>query len=163
MKKQIGKSVCITSSKGGVGKTFLTLCLAGVYEAIGKKVLILDLDLSGGGIAVATNKTFERTIYNFVDDYSNNRFKNFDDYVTKYDDLIHILPSPKDPRQANKIDSKYLEIAMEKAKYHYDIVLVDTTHHLDETNLVILDDVDSILFVLQNDPLHLKNILHFLT
>ena len=49
------------------------------------------------------------------------------------------------------------EIVLEKATNHYDMVLVDTTHDLNESNLVILDSVDSILFVMQNDPMDLKN------
>lgn len=163
MKKKLGKSICMFSGKGGVGKTFLTMCLAGVYETIGKKVLILDFDLSSGGIAVSLNKEYEKTIYNLVDDYTNNRFKNFLDYVTVYDEFISFLPSPKDPRQASKIDSKYLEIALSKAVLHYDVVLVDTTHILNETNLVLLDSVDNILFLMENDPMDLKNMKSLLS
>lgn len=158
-----GKSLCLFSSKGGVGKTITTLNLAGVFEQIEKKVLILDLDLSSGGIACALNKPFEKTIYNFMDDYNNNRYSQFTDYITHYDEWIDILPSPKDPRQASKINSKYIEIAMDKAIYNYDIVLIDTNHILNEQNLVILDMVDTILFLMQNDPLDVKNMKSLLS
>ena len=40
-----GKIVTVTSMKGGVGKTVSVLCLAAVYADLGKKVLIVDLDL----------------------------------------------------------------------------------------------------------------------
>lgn len=157
MSKTKGKSMCIFSSKGGVGKTIITTNLAGVYEHLEKKVLIIDLDLSSGGITMALNRPFEKTIYNFVDDYNNNRYKSFQDYVTKYDDYIDILPSPKDPRQINKIDSKYIDILIDKAESYYDMVLIDTNHVLDEINILTLDKVDYILFILANDPLCLKN------
>ena len=163
MKKKIGKSLCLFSGKGGVGKTVLTLNLAAVYSQINKHVLIVDLDLSGGGIALATNKAFDKTIYNFVDDYNNNRFKDFNDYVVKYNDYIDIMPSPKDPRQASKIDSKYIEILLDKAMFHYDMVLIDTNHNLNELNLVVLDAADNILFVMENDPMDLKNIKSLLS
>ena len=156
MKKKIGKSLCLFSGKGGVGKTILTLNLAAVYSQINKHVLIVDLDLSSGGIALATNKVFDKTIYNFVDDYNNNRFKDFNDYVVKYNENIDIMPSPKDPRQASKIDSKYIEILLDKAMFHYDMVLIDTNHNLNELNLVVLDAADNILFVIENDPMDLK-------
>jgi len=162
-KKKKGISLCLFSGKGGVGKSVLALNLAGLYCSIGKRVLLLDLDLSSGSIAVALNKPYEKTIYNFVDDYNNNRFKEFSSYVTKYNDHIDFLPSPKDPRQASKINSKYLEIAMDKATNDYDVVLIDTNHQLNETNLVILDAVDKILFVMQNDPLDLKNMKSILS
>ncbi len=48
MKKKIGKSLCLFSGKGGVGKTILTLNLAAIYSQINKHVLIVDLDLSSG-------------------------------------------------------------------------------------------------------------------
>ena len=163
MKKKIGKSLCLFSGKGGVGKTILTLNLAAIYSQINKHVLIVDLDLSSGGIALATNKVFDKTIYNFVDDYNNNRFKNFNDYVVKYNENIDIMPSPKDPRQASKVDSKYIEILLDKAMFHYDMVLIDTNHNLNELNLVVLDAADNILFVIENDPMDLKNMKSLLS
>lgn len=158
-----GKSICVFSAKGGVGKTVTAINLAGIYEHLEKKVLLVDLDLSSGGISVALNRPFEKTIYNFVDDYNNNRYKNFKDYVTSYDSYIDILPSPKDPRQANKIDSKYIDLLLDKAAYNYDIVLIDTNHILNEINIVTLDKVDTILFILTNDPLDLKNMKSLLS
>ena len=163
MKKKIGKSLCLFSGKGGVGKTILTLNLAAIYSQINKHVLIVDLDLSSGGIALATNKVFDKTIYNFVDDYNNNRFKDFNDYVVKYNENIDIMPSPKDPIQASKIDSKYIEILLDKAMFHYDMVLIDTNHNLNELNLVVLDAADNILFVIENDPMDLKNMKSLLS
>lgn len=163
MIRKKGKSLCLFSAKGGVGKTIMTLNLAGIFEQIEKRVLIIDLDLSSGGIAAALNCPFEKTIYNFMDDYNNNRYHDFQEYVTKYDDFIDILPSPKDPRQAGKIDSKYIELALDKAVYSYDVVLIDTTHDLNEQNLVMLDIVDEILFIMNNDPLNVKNMKSLLS
>lgn len=163
MIRKKGKSLCLFSAKGGVGKTITTLNLAGVFEQIEKKVLILDLDLSSGGVSVSLNRPSLKTIYNFVDDYNNNRYHEFQDYVTKYDAFIDILASPKDPRQASKIDSKYIEIVLDKAVYNYDIVLIDTNHNLNEQNLVMLDSVDDILFVMTNDPMDLKNMKSLLS
>ena len=57
-----GKSFCVFSAKGGVGKTTTVLNLAGTYEKLNKKVLIIDLDLSGGSIAVALNKVPDKIL-----------------------------------------------------------------------------------------------------
>lgn len=163
IKRELGHSIAVFSGKGGVGKTITVLNLAGIYETIGKKVLIMDLDLSNGSIALCLNKAYQKTVYNFMDDYNNNRFKDFNDYVIHYDKQIDVLPSPKDPREANKIDSKYLEIAIDKASYHYDVILIDMDHTLSEGNLVILDAVYEILFVMNNDPMDLKNMKSILS
>ena len=39
-----GISILISAAKGGVGKTIMTLNLAGIYEVLEKKVLIIDFD-----------------------------------------------------------------------------------------------------------------------
>jgi len=152
-----GMSIGVSSAKGGVGKTFTTLNLAGLYETLDKQVLIIDFDLSSGGIAAALNIEPEKSIYNLVDDFNNNRFRDFRNYVTRYDSHIDILASPKDPRQASKIDPKYVELILDKAVFNYDVVLIDTSHVLDQFNVLTMDLVDHMLFLVTNDPLDLKN------
>ena len=158
-----GISVCITSAKGGVGKTVTTLNLAGLYEQLEKKVLIIDFDLASGGISVALNMDINKSIYNLVDDYINNRYKEFKNYVASYDNYIDVLASPKDPRQAGKIDSKYVELILDKAVNNYDVVLIDTSHVLNDLNVSIMDLVDKLLFLVTNDPLDLKNMRSLMT
>ena len=50
-----GKVITVSSVKGGVGKTTMVLNLAGIYCGLNKKVLIIDLDLYCGGVAVSFN------------------------------------------------------------------------------------------------------------
>lgn len=152
-----GISICITSAKGGVGKTLTTLNLAGVYETLEKKVLIIDFDLWGGGISAALNIKASKSVYNLIDDVNNNRYSDFKNYVASYDEYIDILASPKDPRQASKIDAKYIELILDKAVFNYDIVLIDTNHILNDFNILTMDLVDNLLFIVTNDPLDLKN------
>jgi len=158
-----GKSFCVFSAKGGVGKTTTVLNLAGTYEKLNKKVLIIDLDLSGGSIAVALNKVPDKSIYNMIDDMNNNRYNSLAEYVTKYDDNIDFLASPKDPRQASKIDAKYLDVILDKALFAYDIVIIDTSHIINEINLTVLEKVTNILFMVTNDPYDLKNMKSLLS
>lgn len=153
-----GTSICITSAKGGVGKTITTLNLAGIYESMQKKVLIIDLDLTNGGIALALNCKYDKSIYTLFQDLSINNYDNFNDYVTKYDDFIDILPCSVDPRDAFKINDSLIDVILERACFIYDIVLIDVNHILSDLNLYTLDKVDKILFVTSNDLLDLKNL-----
>ena len=73
------------------------------------------------------------------------------------------MASPKDPRQAAKIDSSYVEIILDKAVHNYDVVLIDTNHNLNEFNISILDRADEILFFVTNDPMDLKNMKSLLS
>ena len=157
-----GKTICVYGAKGGIGKSTFVMNLAGIFSNLQKKVLILDLDLSNGAISCALNTDINKTIFNFSDDYNNNRFENIDDYITKYNDFISVLSAPKDPRQANKIEPKYLDILIDKCLYKYDFILMDTTHTLDEINVYALDKADNILFIINNDAIGLKNLKNIL-
>lgn len=153
-----GKSMCISSAKGGVGKTTNLLNLAGIFEQLEKKVLIIDFDLYTGGQAVYLNKENDKSIYNLYFDLLNNSYKDLSNYTIKIDNYIDLLCAPKDPRDANKIDASYIKEIINKGKIEYDVVLVDTNHALNDINLSVLDAVDEILFFITNDPLDLKNI-----
>ena len=152
-----GNILCLFGVKGGIGKSILAMNLAGVESNLKRKVLIVDADLYGGSIALALNKPVNKTIYNFVDDYNNNRYKDLNEYITKYNEYIDFIASPKDPRKSNKIDSNYIEILLDKAKFNYDLIIIDTNHILDEINLSILDKSDNILFLVSNDSFDIKN------
>lgn len=157
MKKEKAKIVCVTSNKGGVGKTFITTNLAGIYSKLGKKVLIIDLDLFFGGIAASLNVDMNKSIYHLTDDFSNNRYKHINDYICIYDENIHILSACRDPRYGNKIEARYIDLILQQVSLLYDVILVDTSHDLGECKLLVMDRSNMVLFVVTNDLLDLKN------
>ena len=154
--KDKNKTVCIMSTKGGIGKSVFTLNLAGIYASIKKKVLIVDLDLTSGSIAMALNKPYEKSIYDVIEDLRNNIYEKLDNYTLKYNEYIDCLPCPKDPRQSSLVDPKYIEFLLNRAQYEYDIVLIDTNHILTDINLFALDYSDYILYVMNNDLMNFK-------
>ena len=149
--------ITITSVKGGTGKTTNVLNIAGILSNIGKHVLIIDLDLYTGGIACSLNIENDKDLFLLVNDMNNNKFDYLENYIIKYNDNIDVLPAPKDPRDASKINAKYLNVVLSKAKMKYDVVLIDTNHLLTDTNLVVLDNSDTILYFISNNPIDLKN------
>ena len=157
MKKDAAKIITIFSCKGGVGKTTTLINLAGIYSLMDKKVLIMDLDLNSGGIATSLNVDVNKTIYNVVDDMGNNRFDGIENYVSKYNDKIDVLAAPKDPRDALKVDSKYIDLIIMSAMYKYDVILIDTSHNISPISLIALDKSDNTLFMVTNDLVDLKN------
>lgn len=157
MKKDAAKIITIFSCKGGVGKTTTLINLAGIYSLMDKKVLIMDLDLNSGGIATSLNVDVNKTIYNVVDDMGNNRFDGIENYVSKYNDKIDVLAAPKDPRDALKVDSKYIDLIIMSVMYKYDVILIDTSHNISPISLSALDKSDNTLFMVTNDLVDLKN------
>ena len=152
-----GKVIAVSSVKGGVGKTTILLNLAGIYCSLGKRVLVIDLDLYSGGVAASLNVKNSKDIYMMIDSMANNRFTELKKYVTTYNSNIDVLACPKDPRTATKVEGRFIPLIFDLAKKEYDVVLVDTTHILNYINLTILDYAYMSLFVITNDIVDLKN------
>ncbi len=155
--KKNGKIISISSVKGGVGKTTMAINLAGIYYTMGKKVLIIDADFYSGGVSVWLDIRNKKDIYTMINSIANNMYTNIDDYVTSYNNGIDILSSPRDPRSAIHIESKYIPVIFDFARRNYDVIIVDTNHIMNETNLMILDNSYMSLFMVTNDLVDLKN------
>lgn len=160
-----GKIVTITSMKGGVGKTQVVLNLASMLALENQKVLIIDLDLYTGDVAFSLNVKPSGTIFNLCDDITNNRYK-FDRksiYITDYNEYISVLAAPKDPRQASKIDPRYIELILNHFSNRYDVVLIDTSHILSHYNMMAFELSDKIFHVFTNDALDIKSTKTFMS
>ena len=162
MKNERGKIITITSMKGGVGKSVFLLNLAGVYQRLGKKVLLVDLDFSSGALALSLNIPEKKTIYHALDDLMHNRFQKADDYISSYNEWIDVIACPKDPRHATKIEIRYLETFLERVSFSYDVILVDTTHGFSKNNIIIYDHSDMLIYLMSNDLMDLKNSKNFI-
>lgn len=157
------KVLTVTSVKGGTGVSTTVLNMAGMFEKLNKKVLILDLDFYNSSIGPLLNLEYDRDIYNLFEDISNNSYNSFEDYVVNYSEYISVLPAPKDPRNAKKINSKILNTILYKAILKYDVILIDTNYMLNDITLIGLDNSDLILYVINNDFLNLKNMKTFVS
>ena len=62
-----GKIISIASVKGGVGKTTMAVNLAGIYYMMKKRVLIIDFDLYGGGVAALLNVKNQKDIFQLIE------------------------------------------------------------------------------------------------
>ena len=160
-----GKIVTVTSMKGGVGKTNVVLMLSSILANRGKKVLIIDLDLYTGDISFSLNIKPNGTIFNLCDDIANHRYKlgNSTSHITKYNENIDFLSSPKDPRQASKIDPNYISLMINEFTSKYDVILIDTTHVLNPHNMMAFELSDTILEIFTNDALDLKSTKTFIS
>lgn len=163
MESKKGKILTITSMKGGVGKTMVTMLLANVFSKCGKKVLVVDLDLYNGNLAFAYKTRVKSSIYNLCDDIANNRLVNgiTSEYVSKISDNLYFIAAPKDPRQANKIDNKYLDSILKSLSFLYDVILIDTNHILSVSNMVAFENSYKIVDIVTNDSFDLQSTKSF--
>lgn len=151
------KIFTITSSSGGTGKTNTTLNLAGILSLKKKKTLILDFDLYFGSIGAMLNVPYKNDLYRMYEDISNSLFTTLDDYIVPYNDYIDVLCSPLDPRLARNINATFINTVISFVISKYDVVLIDTSDGMNDINLISFDYSDSILYVINNDIMSLKN------
>lgn len=157
------KVITITSVKGGTGKSVFTVSLANVLNENKVKTIVLDLDLFSGVIGAMLNLNYEKDSFGLVSDYINNNKASLEDYIVKYTDYIDVLPAPKDPRDVGKISSSYIDLIIKKLKYMYDVILIDTSHLMDSTNLITFDNSDKIIYLITSDLMDVKNMKTMLT
>lgn len=158
-----GKIIFVTSVKGGTGKTNFLLNLAGTYSNMNKKVLILDLDLYSSTINFSLNLETDKDLFKLVDDLNNNNFSDINNYIYNYNENIIIMAAPKDPRSSNKINVNYIDIIIGKVKNTYDVILIDSNYFLNDINLNTMDQSDMILYIINNEPICIKNMKNMIT
>ena len=151
------KIITITSVKGGTGKSTIVVNMAGILSKKNKKTIILDLDLSSGVIAPILNVNASKDIFTLSDDMMNNRFEGIDNYIKSYNENIDVLPAPIDPRNALKIPYQFITNIIKQLEYKYDIILIDTSHVINNIVLPVLDLSTEIIYVITDDLMDLKN------
>lgn len=152
------KVISFFSAKGGVGKSLLALNSAMlIHEKLGKKVLLVDLDLQFGDIALMMNKQNELTIKEMFDDSPIQSYEDILPFLHKYKESCHMLFAPKDPESAEYISKDQVKLILELAKRHYDVIVIDTGVNYSEITLNALDVSDHVIIVTNLEVTGLKN------
>ncbi len=151
------KIFTITSAKGGTGKSIFAVNLAATYAKMGYHVLLVEIDFYSSNIAYLLNLHYENDIYNLEQDIVNNKFKDMKNYITTYKENFDVMVAPKDPRDAHKLNGSYLNSVVEKLKKSYQIILFDTNHIIDDINLLTFDLTTTLLYLINNTSVDLKN------
>lgn len=152
------KIISFFSAKGGVGKTVTSLNLGGMLcDKYKKKVLLIDMDLQFGDVALMVNKQNELTIKELVDESPIKSIEVIMPYLFKFNQNFHMLFAPKDPESAEYISSDQIKNIIDILKYHYDIILIDTGVNYNDTTLSVLDVSDKVIVMTSLEVTSLKN------
>jgi len=146
------------SAKGGVGKSMIALNSALLmHDKLGKKVMLMDLDLQFGDIALMVNKQNELTIKEMFDDSPIKTMEDVQPYIHSYKSGVDMLFAPKDPESAEYISKDQINEVIELLKKHYDVIIIDTGVNYDEVTLNALDHSDRVVIVTNLEVTGLKN------
>lgn len=119
-----GKTIFVSSTIAGEGKTFIALNLAKAFSLLGKKVLLVGADIRKPKIEAYLNRKQEKGLTHFLID----RSIKISDIVMPYEDSdFTILSASRIPINPSELltNGRFDEVIL-YGKKNYDYVIVDT-------------------------------------
>ena len=125
-KSELGQVITVFSTKGGVGKTFVSINLAVTLSRETKKrVVIVDLDLDFGSASLALNLQPKYTISDVVNDIRNIDPDLMESYLLTHISGVKILPANLEPQMNEFINAEHIQIILRNLQNSYDYIVVD--------------------------------------
>lgn len=149
----MGKIIAFANQKGGVGKTTTCVNLAAFTAAMGKKVLLVDMDPQGNassGIGIEKTQG-TKTIYNVIDGDA----LVHEVILPTYIDNLDIIPATVDLAGAEielvqmSSREKIVKNILGRVKQNYDFVFIDCPPSLGLLTVNALTSADSIIIPIQ--------------
>jgi pilus assembly protein CpaE len=153
----LGSMICVLGPKGGIGKTLTTSNLGVALARDGHDVVIVDLDLQFGDVALALGIAPERTIYDLALSSGTLDAEKMDAYLATHESGLRILLAPTRPDQASSIGVEFLREVYSVLRSSFDYVLVDTPPGFTPEVIASIDSSTAICMVGMLDSLSLKN------
>jgi pilus assembly protein CpaE len=154
-----GRVVTVFSPKGGTGKTVISTNLASeLAKGMGKRTLLLDLDLQFGDAAIMLGLEPEKTIFDLVVAPGELDTDKLAGYTAKHPTGLDILPAPLRPEDAELVTESKVGRLLEVARAAYELIVVDTSPFFHGPMLSTLDRTDELLLVTCLDIPTLKNV-----
>ncbi len=141
----MGKVIGIVSLKGGAGKTSVVASLGSALSELGKKVLLIDGNLSSPSLGLHLNIIDpEKTLHHVL-----GRMANPKDAIYECEAGFSIMPASIFEKR--EISPLKLKDKIKNLKRLYDLILIDSSPSLGEETLAVMLASDEILVVTTPD------------
>jgi len=145
--KSTAQVISITSTVSGEGKTFISVNLAVIMAMLGKKVLLVGLDLRKPKLHKILEKDNDQGLTSYLIEDTNYKDIIFN---TKIDNLFFTPSGTVPPNPAELIESKRMAEFFENAAKEYDFIIIDTPPIAIVTDTLLLAPyVDINIFVVR--------------
>lgn len=154
-----GKVVTVFSAKGGVGKTTLSTNLATHLAKEGHKVVLIDLDLSFGDVAISLQLLPTSSVIDAVAMTGHLDDQGLKSLVTHHQDSgLDVIAAPNDPSDADRIPANVVSELIRVARTQYEYVVVDTPPSFTEHVLAACDISNLMVLIATLDIPAIKNL-----
>ena len=150
VKDRYAKVITVTSGKGGVGKTFISVNLAMALSRIGKRVLLFDADICLANVNILLGIVPEFNLYHYF-----NGKKSLEDIKIKINDQLDIIVGTSggysslfdlSEEQRKKIVESFNEIG------NYNYIIIDTGAGINDDVLKFVISADKVYVVTTPEP-----------
>lgn len=146
--------ICIFSTKGGIGRTTVTVNLAVALAQQGYKTALVDFDLQSGAADQIMGIEPDKTIDDLI---QKGAFDNASDFLFTCNDNLSVLASPPRPTTALKLGSSEAASMLSSLRRSFDFVIVDLPGAFANQVSGALETADFIGLLTSNDALSIKN------
>jgi len=150
--------ITVFSPKGGTGKTVTTTNVAAALARTRKRVLLLDLDVQFGDVAIMLGLEPERTLHDALSAPGELDAQKLAGFTLRHASGIEVLAAPGRPEEAELLTEDKVSRLLEIAVATYDAVVVDTSPYFHGPMLSALDYTDTLLLLSGPDMPTLKNL-----
>ncbi len=153
-----GRIITIFGTKGGVGKTTLSVNLAlALQRKTRGRVVLVDADFFFGDIPLHLGLAPTTTMLDLVSRIDQLESELVEKVLITHSSGLRVLMAPAQPEQAEQVTAMHMEHILDCLSEMYDYVLVDCHPNYDDRNLLLLEKADQILFVVRPELGPLKN------
>jgi pilus assembly protein CpaE len=153
----LGAMICVLGPKGGIGKT-LTCCNLGIsLVELAKRVVLVDLDLQFGDLALSLGLTPQNTMHDLATAGGSLDVGKIESYLATHSSGMRVLMAPTRPDQASSIKIDFLRDVFAVLRSTYDYVILDTPPGFTPEVIASIDASSHVCMVGMLDALSLKN------
>jgi pilus assembly protein CpaE len=146
------------STKGGSGATTVACNAAVSLARMGKSVLLLDLDLQLGELALFLGLKPRYTILDLVSNLHRADEALIKTFVVKHESGVHLLAGPDSPEREGIVAGDQIRKAIQILRAHYEYIVIDMPNNYYDYVVATLDQADRMFLVCTADLPSLKNI-----
>jgi septum site-determining protein MinD len=133
----------VCSGKGGVGKTTITANLAVALQKSGKKVAIVDCNLTTSHLSLLFGiYSYPVTLNNFLRSEA-----KAEEIIYNHTSGMKIIPASLEIKDIIDVDASNLREKLKDTFNNFDIVLLDSAPGLGRESMIALQTADEVIFV----------------